>query len=181
MKTGKRPAGRRSSFCIHHSSFCISARRGTAEIELILSVVVLLTVMFLALGAMRIAAARLSTARTANVEAFRNATIDATPMYTGDGGLPPVDGVGAVRPGLPNRTHVPRPKQDVSVAAGDRQTLPPVTVGGKAGTAGPPWTYSAYPVGGQDEADTEQWFLDDAAESHTNLTDPLRLAPAWTP
>src|SRR5690349_14017865 len=95
-----------SSFSIPHSAFRIPRpRRGTAEIELILSVAVLMTIMFLALGAMRLAAARLSTARTANVEAFRNATVESTPMYTGDPGLPPVDGIGAVRPGLPNRTH----------------------------------------------------------------------------
>src|SRR4051812_36566113 len=101
MRRRERPANSRSSFCIPHSSFCIPGRisrrrRGTAEFELILSVVVLLTVMFLALGAMRIAVARLGTARTAGVEAFRNATVESTPMYTGDGGLTPVDGVGAV-------------------------------------------------------------------------------------
>src|SRR3954468_2737276 len=159
IRRSRRPAGSRSSFIIRHSSFRISSRPGTAEIELILSVAVLMTVMFLAMGAMKIAAARLSTARTANVEAFRNATVESTPMYTDDSGLTPVDGVGAVRPGLPNRTHVPREKQDVSVYAGNKETLPPVTVGGKAGVAGPPWTYSAYPVGGQDAADTAQWFL----------------------
>jgi hypothetical protein len=143
---------------------------------------VLVTILMLALGAMRIGVARLDTAGTASFEAFRNATSGPVPLYTDDRDLAPIDGTGAVRPGLPNRTHVPRPEQTVSVYAGNNETLPDVTVGAKAGLAGPPWTYSAYPVGGQDRADTEQWFLDYAGESHTtDLGDPLRLAPAWAP
>src|SRR5688572_17277546 len=134
----------RSSFILHRSSFRRS-RRGTAEIELILSVVVLITIMMLAIGAMRIGMARLETARSATFEAFRNATTDPVPLYTGDGDLEPIPGVGSVRPGLPNRTHVPRPEAEVTVYAGNKESLPPVTVGGRAGLASPPWTYSAYP------------------------------------
>jgi hypothetical protein len=158
-----------------------SRHRGTAEIELILSVVLLITIMMLALGAMHLATARLDTANNATFQAFNNANTGQTPQYTDDGDLPPIDGIGSVRPGMPNRTHVPRPTTQVSVYAGDKQTLPPVTIGGKAGLTSPAWTYSAYPVGGNDEQATQQWFLNDAAESHTYLTDPLRLAPPWTP
>ena len=160
------------SGCPHH---------GTADIELILSAVVLITILMLALGAMQIGIARLDTARSATFEAFSNATTGATPQYTGDSDLQPIDGIGSVRPGLPNRTHVPRPETDVAVYAGNKQTLPTATVGSKTGLASPAWIFSAYPVSGQDETDTEQWFLQDASESHTFLTDPLRLSPAWEP
>jgi hypothetical protein len=155
--------------------------RGTASIELILSVVLLITIMMLGLGAMHLATARLDTSNNATFEAFSNATTGQTPQYTDDGDLAPIDGIGSIRPGMPNRTHVPRPTTQVSVYAGDNQTLPSTTIGAKAGLTSPAWTYSAYPVGGADEQATQQWFLDDAAESHTYLTDPLRLAPPWTP
>ena len=156
-------------------------RRGTASIELILSVVLLITIMMLGLGAMHLATARLDTSNNATFEAFSNATTGQTPQYTDNGDLTPIDGIGSVRPGMPNRTHVPRPTTQVSVYAGDNQTLPSTTIGAKAGLTSPAWTYGAYPVGGNDEQATQQWFLDDAAESHTYLTDPLRLAPPWTP
>ena len=158
-----------------------SRRRATADIELILSVGLMVTILMLGLGAMHLAIARLDTSNQATFEAFNNATTGQNPMYTDDSDLTPIDGIGSIRPGMPNRTHVPKPTQQVSVYAGSGQTLAPVTIGSKAGLASPPWTYSAYPVGNADEDATQQWFLDDASESHTFLTDPLRLAPAWTP
>ena len=148
---------------------------------MILSVLLLITIVMLGLGAMQIATARLNTSNTATFEAFSNATTGQTPQYTDDGDLTPIDGIGSIRPGLPNRTHVPRPTTQVSVYAGNKETLPSATIGAKAGLASPAWTYSAYPVAGADEQATQQWFLDDAADSHTELTEPLRLAPAWTP
>ena len=164
-----------------HPAGAAARRRAVAEIELILSAVVLITVLVLSLGAMKIGLARLDTAHGAAFEAFHNATADPTPQYTGDADLAPIDGTASERGGLPNRTHVPRPAAEVDVYAGNKQSLPPVQVGGKAGLAGPAWTYSAYPVGGQDQDATRQWFLDYAAESHTFLDDSLRLAPAWRP
>jgi hypothetical protein len=156
-------------------------RRGTADIELMLGTAILVTVLMLVLGAMKIAVARLEMSRTATFEAFENATSDPVPQYTGDGELQPLDGITSVRPGLPNRTHVPRPTKEVSVYAGNKETLPPFKLGARAGLAGPPWAFSAYPVGGQDLTDTQNWFLNYGSESHTWLTDPLRLAPPWTP
>jgi len=175
--TEKRTGARVLVYAAHR----ISHHRGTAEIELILSVVLLITILMLSLGAMRIAVERLNTSNAATFEAFSNATTGQTPQYTDDTDLVPIDGIGSIRPGLPNRTHVPRPTTQVSVYAGNKETLPAATIGAKAGLASPAWTYSAYPVGGADAQATQQWFLDDAAESHTYLSDPLRLAPAWTP
>jgi hypothetical protein len=156
-------------------------RRGTAEIELILSVVVLMTVMMLALGAMKLGLARMETARSAQYDAMRDGVIDPDPRFTGDPRLQPIEGINAVRPGFPNRTHVPRPTQDVTVRDGNGGALPTFTVGGRAGLASPTWTYWGYPVGGADRGASEQWIDDYVTESHGTIVAPLRLAPSWEP
>ena len=155
-------------------------RRGTAEIELVLSIVVLISLLMLTLGAMKIAIARLDTANTAEFEAFFDATSAQDPQYTGSSDLAPIEGVGASRPGLPNRTHVAKPTAEVTISTGNRDALT-TTVGGRAGLASPAWNYSAFPVGSADRAVTGGWFSDHVNESHGQLTDPLRLAPAWKP
>ncbi|QOV88401.1 hypothetical protein [Humisphaera borealis] len=158
----------------------INPRRGTAEIELVLSVVVMITLLMLTLGAMKIAIARLDTANTAEFEAFYDATSAQDPQYTGYSDLTPIGGVGNVRPGLPDRTHVAKPTARVTISTGNRESLTTET-GGKAGLISPAWNYSGYPVGSADHVVTGGWFGDYANESHGQLTDPLRLAPAWTP
>lgn len=162
------------------TSICAGRRRGTAEIELILSVTILISILVLTVSAMRIGVARLDTVGQAVRDAFRDATVERNPRHTGDGELSPLEGIGSVRSGMPNRTHVRRAERKVAVNTGDTP-MPDVTVGGKAGLAGPSWTFPAYPVGGGDRAETEGWFMDYVGESHDELTDPLRLAPAWTP
>ena len=146
-----------------------------------LSVVVLITILMLVMASTRLAVQRLDTARSAQFEAFQDATTSTVPLYTGDSALSPIDGTDAIRPTLPNRTHVPRPTVNVEVRTGHNDAPSTVSVGGKAGLVGPAWTFSAYPVGDADRAPTEQWFSDYATESHGSLMDPLRLAPNWTP
>jgi len=159
----------------------ISPRRaGTAEIELVLAVMVLVTLLMLTLGAMRIAVARLDTANEAQFEAFQDATAAATPRHADGSDLEPLPGVGQFRPGLANRTHVVRPTTQVVVSAGNRESIS-AEVGGRAGLPSPAWTYWAFPVGGDDRATTAGWFEEHADESHGPLADPLRLAPSWKP
>ena len=158
------------------------SRRGTAEIELVLSVVVLISILMLIVGATKLAVARLDTARSAQSEAFLDATTAPTPAYADDSQLPPIDGIATVRPRTSKTEPTfrdPPPKSRSN--AGNHQTLPPFTIGGKAGPAGPPWSYPAYPVGAADLTATEQWFVDYITESHAPLINPLRLAPSWTP
>ena len=156
-------------------------RRGTAEFELILSVVVLSTILMLSIGAMRVGMARMETARNAQFEAMKDAITAQSPQYTGDPRLQPIGGVGEVRPGFPNRTHVPRPTADVTVQDGNNGTLPPITVGGSAGLASPAWTYWGYPLGSEDRDASENWVRGYVTESHGDIVAPLRLAPAWEP
>lgn len=156
------------------------ARKGTAEIELVLSIVVLITLLTLTVGAMRIALARLDTANTAQFEVQFDATSSEDPQLTGRGDLTPIDGIGASRPGLPQRTHVATPTAEVRVSAGNREQIE-TTVGGKAGLISPAWNFAAYPVGGSDRDVTGDWFGTYTEESHGQLVSPLRLAPAWQP
>ncbi len=155
-------------------------RRGTAEIELVFSVVVLICIFMLLGSGVKLMLARLEMVQTADFQAMQNATAGGTPQYTDDADMPAIDGIGAVQPGLPNRMHVPRPNTSVTVNAGNGQTQAPVQIGSYAAVGSPSWTYSAWPVG-SDQSATEQWFESFADESHSELVAPLGLAPVWTP
>ena len=164
-----------------NKSICTDARRrGTAEVELLLSVIVLLALLFLVRGGYQLMLARMDMIHTAGFRAMQEATASGNPQYTDDGDMPALDGIDAVRPGLPNRMHVPRLTTTVSIDSGANQTLSPKTVGGMAAVASPSWTYSAWPVG-SDRSATTQWFQTYADESHSELVYPLGLAPVWTP
>src|SRR5512140_1312292 len=113
MRYGKSRCTRQS--CAHQSAriftnSCrfvkIRGRSGSADIELLLGVIVIITVLLLVRSSFKLAIARLDTSETALYEAQHNATGDSPPQYTDDGSLPPVGGFVDVRPGLPNRTHV---------------------------------------------------------------------------
>ncbi|MGA2499357.1 MAG: hypothetical protein ABSH20_16580 [Tepidisphaeraceae bacterium] len=157
-------------------------RRGVAEIELMLIICVIITLLMLTRGAMQLGLARLNTAETAIFEATNDATDTRhPPMYTDDPSLQAVTGYTNLRPGLPNRTHVIWPQSPVTIYTGDRQPLSPFTVSGKAAMISPAWAYSGYPVGEADVDAIAQWFDDYVSESHEELIVPLGLAPAWRP
>ena len=158
-------------------------RRGVAEIELLLVICVIITLLMLTRGAMQLGLARLDTAETAAVEVNKDATDHHhPPMYTNDPSLQMVTGYSNIRPGLPNRVHVLWPEKQVTIYTGDSSQPPsPFTVGGKAGMMGPPWAYSGFPAGPMDVDALAAWFDDYVSESHEELIAPLGLAPSWRP
>lgn len=147
-----------------------------------LSIVVMISILMLTMSAFRLGVARLNTIRTADFQAFENATTGPTPLYTDDSAIPPVDGFGAVRPGLPNRVHSPRTTADVVLLSGSAGvTIPPAQVGGAAAVISPAWAYSAYPFPSVDRGTTQDWLEQYAADPRAGLSDPLGLAPVWPP
>lgn len=154
-------------------------QRGTSEIELLVVCLLLIVIMNATVFCRQLGSARLGGQQIAAEEAFHDATQAAVPVYADDAANPPTDGFASVRPGLPNRLHVPHDLTNVALANAS-SGFAPVTLKASAALAGPSWTYPAYPDSG-DEAATSQWFLDYVAESHQELVDPLGLAPPWTP
>jgi hypothetical protein len=155
-------------------------RRGIVEIELLLTITLIIAILFLIRGAMNIALARMQTSQTAGFLAFHDVLASPAPQYAAPSGLPEIVGIGAVRPGLPNRVHATYEMRDVVVRGGEAAPITTVQVGGKSGLIGPFWNYSAHPFYA-DRAATELWFLEYVAESHAEFIGPLMLAPPWPP
>src|SRR5689334_1175226 len=80
------------------------ARRGTADVELILIVPLLIALLFLTKGTLQLGEARIHNAWAAEQKAYTDAIRAAPPVYT-TGQLQPQDGFASVRPGLPNPMH----------------------------------------------------------------------------
>ena len=163
------------------SLFRSTARRGTAEIELLLSIIVLISILMLVVGTVHIGMARLNTVEDAAYRALGNAATGGTPLYTNDPALSEITTIADIRPGMPNRTHVVVSQKQVSVSPSVNQTLPPTNVHAYAGAISPAWTFSAYPAIATDSQATQTWFETYVTESHQELIDPLVLAPPWAP
>jgi hypothetical protein len=155
--------------------------RGTAEIELLLSILVLISILLLVSAGARIGLARLNSLQTVENQALGNAATGNVPLYTDDPALPEVTREWDDRPGLPNRTHVAHAQQQVTILTGGGESVPPANISAIAGAISPGWTMSAYPVGGGDESMTATWFDGFIADSHPELPAPLLLAPSWKP
>jgi len=156
------------------------SRRGTAEIEMILICTILITLLMLAMGAMRIGVARLGTTASASFQAFNDATASGNPQFTGDAAVPPIDGVDTIRPGFPNRVSDPTASANPAGGTGMAGVGYSANVGFQAAAISPTWNYSGFPVG-SDQTFNSQWLTSYVDESHANLYVPLGLAPAWTP
>jgi len=159
-------------------SFC-SRRHGTAEIELALSIFVLLGLLFMIQGAVKIGIARLTTTETSWFKVDQNAMAGSSPEFLDDPEQPMVDGFVDVRPGMPNRMHVDRENSDVQVLKGNDTFT--AQVGDKSAVGSPSWVFSGYPACNGDGAMNQQWFQTYADESHSALVPSLGLAPVWTP
>mgnify|MGYP000666378517 CR=1 FL=1 len=156
-------------------------RRGTAEIELLFGVMVLIVILLLVRGGYQLAISRIGTGEQAEMQAFNDATAASPPMYADGIDVAPVVGYSDIRPGLPNRVHVPHLSQNLTIGTGDPQRPVDVTISSSAAVAGPPWTFSGYPAGSSDQALHAEWFLQYVDESHVERIDPLALAPPWAP
>lgn len=157
--------------------------RGSAEIELIIAITILITILMLVQGAMRFGAARLRQEQTVWFQAFQNVTVSTPPQYTDDPDRPLEEGFAEIRPGLPNRMHVPEGTETVPINSGSSSDpIAPFKVDTKAALGGPAWNYPAYPVGDEDAAYTREWFTNYADEVYSSaLKDPLGLKDPWTP
>jgi hypothetical protein len=156
-------------------------RRGTAEIELLLSILVLISILLLVSAGARIGLARLNALQTVENQALGNAATGQIPLYIGDPALTEVTAEWDDRPGLPNRSHVAHAQHQITILTGGGESIPPANISALAGAISPGWTMSAYPVGGSDESMTANWFDGFIADSHPELVAPLLLAPSWTP
>lgn len=147
---------------------------------MLLMVVIFITLLMLVKGSLELGLARLQTAEDAVLQVFRDATMASPPQYD-DASLRTVIGYGEIRPGLPMRWHVSRPEMDVTIYGGDKEPLPPFTVGSSAALASPAWAYSGHPNVPADRQATQTWFEDYVPESHAELIEPLGLAAPWPP
>lgn len=158
------------------------ARRGVAEIELIVACFILVSLLMLSMSAVKIGMARLNTVRTAQYETFHDANSRAAPQHVDGALLSPVPGFAAQRsPALPNRAHSLQQTEEVFIRTGDQARDRPATLFGQAAAISPSWVYSGYPVGPADHAANGNWVTEYVAESHGQLVSPLRLVPAWEP
>ena len=158
--------------------------RGSAEIELLIACIILLSLILLVAGTLKIGGARLTATQQAAFQAFHNATEDSTPLYTNDPAAQPIVGIAAIRPTLPNRVHSPHPTAQATGLTGGEGGTFKVTVGGHAAVISPTWAYSAYPVGASDQAMLQIWFEDyvrDPLGIDDNTRSSLGLSDPWQP
>ncbi len=151
--------------------------RGTAEIETLFVIPLLLSFIFLAGGLVVLGHARLSNAFNAESNAYAQNVIGQNTITAQD--LTPIDGPAAVRPGLPNRFDEAYLSQDVTVPFGKASNVVPIA--DRAAFLDPAWHYSAFSHG-DDQVAAENWFEDYVAEDHSPTVDAaLGLQPAWPP
>jgi hypothetical protein len=155
-------------------------RRGTAEIELLLVIPVLLTFLLLAGGALA-----LGTGRLANIFHAENGAY--TQIETGrgltSGNIIPIEGIAAFRPvpGLPNRFAYAEATQTVRLSMGERTTQVVHTFDDRAVFLDPSWHLDEVPRLG-DSGTLQSWFSEYVAESHpADLVYSLGLQPAGPP
>jgi hypothetical protein len=138
-----------------------SARRGTAEIELMLVIPVLLVILFLAGAALKIGKAWMGNAYNAEndvygqVVAGRGLTISAEVV--------PVEGINGVKPALPNR-YAWADEQQVVVIEGVKG-VPAIGLEDEAILLDPSWALTGWPQTG-DAVEMEGWFRAYVEESH---------------
>ena len=164
-------------------------RRGTAEIETLILVPVLLGIIALIYAAYNIGSGRLHNAFNAEQQAYRDATAPiATPADASTGLLTPVDPFTAELPQLadelPDRVYVSELTPKIIPAT--NLPLDPITLDDKAAFPAPAWAYSAWPSGNgygfADRAATQGWFADYTGQVRTPaITAALGLSPATPP
>lgn len=171
-----------STNAVSSTSLQQRCRRGSAEIELLIVITILLSLIMLVSGTLSIGGTRMTTAQYAAFSAFNDATAANPPLYAGN--IQPVAGIANIRPILPNRVHSTDPTARVSGFTGGDGGAFTATIGARAATIGPTWAYSAYPIGGSDQAVLQDWFEEcvlDAAAIDSSARSALGLAAPWQP
>lgn len=150
--------------------------RGTAEIELLLVIPLLLTILFLAGGATSLGKARMSNAYNAENGVY-------TQVVSGVGFSPandPTPPAGVGMPLLPTRYAMADEVKNVTLASG--LNVPwTATLNDRAIMLDPAWTYSAWPQTG-DRPAIAAWFTAYVDESHpADVVQALGLQPPGPP
>jgi len=151
------------------------SRLGTAELELLLVIPVLLLILFLAGGMLTLGTARMSNVYNAENNAYGQVVAGRGFYISGDP-APVSDPDG---PGLPNRFVLADEKKTVLLT---HQTNPHfVNLEDRAIFLDPAWHYSSWPQTG-DRAAIQGWFEGYVGESHSaDVVTALGLKPAGPP
>ena len=162
----------------HSPAVNLRHRRGTAEIELLLVILFVFIPILLLTGAgFRLGAKRLSNVFSAENQAYTQVTRGQN--ITTSGALMPIEGIAAIKPGLPTRMDVAAPQFNVNYAAS--LGIPGVSHTDTAAFLDFTWRYSQSPVP-DDAALTTKWFADYVAESHpSDLSTSLGLKSSLPP
>ena len=158
--------------------FVVKSPRGTAEIELLLVIPILLAILFLAGGSLKLGAARLANVYNAENDAYAQ-------VVSGRGFFPssdpaPFEGFDA--PLLPNRFALA--DENLAVPLTQQQTAngnATIHFNDRAIFLDPSWHYSSWPQTG-DRPAIQAWFDAYVAESHPpDLVQSLGLQPPTPP
>lgn len=151
--------------------------RGTAEIELLLVIPLLLTILFMIGGTLTLGKARLANAYNAENDVY--AQVVAGRGYSPTNTPVPPDGINAVKPALPNRYDLADEFKNVII---NGQEMPStIKLNDRAIMLDPAWHYSSWPQGG-DRQWIQAWFEAYVAESHSGeVVGALGLQPAGPP
>ena len=152
-------------------------RRGTAEIELLLVIPLLLTILFLGGGALSLGKARMANAYNAENDVYGQ--VVAGRGYSPTNNPAPTDGINAVKPALPNRYDLADEFKNVII---NGQEMPStIKLNDRAIMLDPAWHYSAWPQSG-DRQWIQAWFEAYVAESHPgDVVGALGLQPPGPP
>ncbi len=158
--------------------------RGTAEIELLLVIPILLTLLLLAAAGLKLGAARLANAFNAENNAYQQVTLGGNVQVAVNPA--PLDGIALAQgvtfppPPPPNHFDESLPTQTVAFPSG-LVTLNSVSLSDQAVFLDPAWHYANWPQS-DDHTVLQSWFVNDLAEDHpSDITDALGLQPAWPP
>jgi hypothetical protein len=163
------------STCTNFARRPARGRRGLADIELILVIIVLLIPLFLLMAtASTLGRNVITTAYSAENEAYAQAVSENGQQASTDP-VPPV-GIIDVRPDLPNRLLYAAPANSVTLDYG-KAGQSAFTYSEKAAFLGPSWH-----LNGADHEALAEWFDDYVAEDHPPaLVQSLGLQPAGPP
>jgi hypothetical protein len=157
--------------------------RGTAEIELLLVIPVLLIILFIVGGMLVLGPARILNVFQAQQEAYEDATVAQTPGQNPNIQLisPPPDET-PLDPAVDelqtaDQLHQATTTNNVTIQLG-RVALPTVTLTDQAEFTSPAWSYSSWPVASDN---AYQWTENYASQSTSQWQDPLGLQDAWPP
>jgi hypothetical protein len=162
----------------NRSSSTDRSRRGAAEIELLLAIPLLVTILWLIWGTLRIGALRLLTTQSAHYNAFADATVRDTPLIASDAASQDLGALDDGLPALPNRVHLADSNDTLAINPGALRALPRITIHHTAQTISPPLSFSSYPVVTDHQA-LFDWFTAYADEATADIRYPLGLSDTW--